>query len=65
MENRNVSISAPEGLATVVKSLVDDVIMPPIGALTSGVNFKDKAWEIPAMANIPPVTRPIRELRVP
>ena len=41
--------------AELVKSLVDDVIMPPIGALTSCVNFKDKAWEIPAVAGLPPV----------
>jgi large conductance mechanosensitive channel len=26
----------------VVKSLVDDVIMPPLGFLTGGVDFKDK-----------------------
>ena len=28
--------------------------MPPIGALTSGANFKDKAWQI-TMADLPPV----------
>lgn len=50
-----VGIIIGGAFGTVVKSLVDDVIMPPIGALTSGVNFKDKVWEIPAMANLPPV----------
>ena len=30
----------------VVKSLVDDIIMPPIGLLTSGVDFKTLAWTI-------------------
>jgi len=28
--------------STVVKSLVDDVIMPPIGLATGGVDFRDK-----------------------
>ena len=41
---------------TVVKSLVDDVIMPPIGMLASGVDFKQLAWEIrPAVGNSPAV----------
>jgi large conductance mechanosensitive channel len=41
---------------SVVKSLVDDVIMPPLGFLTGGVDFKDKHWVIkPAI--IDPVTR--------
>jgi len=30
----------------VVKSLVDDVIMPPIGLLTGNVNFKDLSFPI-------------------
>ena len=30
----------------MVKSLVDDVIMPPIGYVISGVDFKDKSWPI-------------------
>ena len=30
----------------VVKSLVNDVIMPPIGLLTGGVDFKDKLIEL-------------------
>ena len=28
----------------IVRSLVDDVIMPPIGLLTGGVDFSDKRW---------------------
>jgi large conductance mechanosensitive channel len=32
---------------TVVRSLVDDILMPPIGVLTSGVDFKKLAWELP------------------
>ena len=50
-----VGIIIGGAFGTVVKSLVDDIIMPPIGALTSGVNFKDKVWDIPAVANLPPV----------
>jgi large conductance mechanosensitive channel len=34
----------------VVKSLVDDVLMPPIGLLTGRVNFRDQAWTIAAKA---------------
>ena len=30
----------------VVKSLVEDVIMPPLGVLTGGVDFRDKLVEI-------------------
>src|SRR5437879_5082299 len=32
---------------SVVKSLVDDMIMPPIGMLTGGIDFKDKALPLP------------------
>jgi large conductance mechanosensitive channel len=35
-----VGIIIGGAFGTVVKSLVDDVIMPPIGLLTSGVDFK-------------------------
>jgi large conductance mechanosensitive channel len=41
-----VGIIIGAAFGTVVKSLVDDVIMPPIGAVTSGVDFKQKSWEI-------------------
>jgi large conductance mechanosensitive channel len=30
----------------IVSSLVKDVVMPPIGLLTSGVNFADKKWAL-------------------
>ena len=36
-----VGIIIGGAFTTVVKSLVDDVIMPPIGMVTSGVDFKD------------------------
>jgi large conductance mechanosensitive channel len=41
-----VGIIIGGAFGTVVKSLVDDVIMPPIGMLTSGIDFKRQAWEI-------------------
>jgi large conductance mechanosensitive channel len=36
-----VGILIGGAFTTIVRSLVDDVIMPPIGMLTSGVDFKD------------------------
>lgn len=49
-----VGIIIGGAFGTVVKSLVDDVVMPPIGYLTSGVNFKDLAWTIvPAEGTAP------------
>jgi len=41
-----VGIIIGGAFGTVVKSLVDDVVMPPIGYLTSGVNFKDLSFPI-------------------
>lgn len=37
-----VGIIIGGAFGTIVKSLVDDVIMPPIGLLTGGVDFSDK-----------------------
>jgi large conductance mechanosensitive channel len=52
-----VGIIIGGAFGTVVKSLVDDVIMPPIGYFTSGVNFKDLAWQImPAAGDAPALT---------
>jgi len=41
-----VGIIIGAAFGTVVKSLVDDVIMPPIGYMTSGVDFKEKSLQI-------------------
>src|ERR1051326_5698586 len=41
-----VGIIIGGAFGTVVKSLVDDVIMPPIGMLTSGIDFKNLAMTI-------------------
>ena len=46
-----VGIIIGAAFGTVVKSLVDDVIMPPIGVLTGNVDFKQLAIELK-----PPVT---------
>ena len=34
----------------IVSSIVDDIIMPPIGWLIGGVNFSDLKWTLPAPA---------------
>jgi large conductance mechanosensitive channel len=41
-----VGIIIGAAFSTVVNSLVNDIIMPPIGYVTSGVDFKQKSWEI-------------------
>lgn len=52
-----VGIIIGGAFGTVVKSLVDDVVMPPIGYMTSGVNFKELAWTIvPAEGQRPALT---------
>jgi large conductance mechanosensitive channel len=52
-----VGIIIGGAFGTVVKSLVDDVIMPPIGYVTSGVNFRDLAFQIrPAQGDVPALT---------
>jgi large conductance mechanosensitive channel len=43
-----VGIIIGGAFGTVVKSLVDDVIMPPIGMLTSGIDFKSLAYTLRA-----------------
>jgi large conductance mechanosensitive channel len=54
-----VGIIIGGAFTTVVKSLVDDVIMPPIGYITSDVDFKKLSYnlkdEVPARAGAPPV----------
>ena len=41
-----VGIIIGGAFGTVVKSLVDDVIMPPIGYATSGVDFKELSQQL-------------------
>ncbi len=52
-----VGIIIGGAFGTVVKSLVDDVIMPPIGMITSGIDFKNLAIVIrPAQGDLKAVT---------
>ncbi len=40
----------------IVSSFVSDVVMPPLGLLTSGADFKDLAWVLrPAQGAVPAV----------
>ena len=41
-----VGIIIGAAFGTVVKSLVDDIIMPPIGVVTSGVDFKSQSYQL-------------------
>ena len=43
-----VGIIIGGAFGTIAKSLVSDIIMPPIGLLTGDVNFNDLAWQIKA-----------------
>lgn len=41
----------------IVTSLVNDIVMPIVGALTGGVDFKDKVWVLTTpVEGLPPVT---------
>jgi large conductance mechanosensitive channel len=42
----------------MVQALVNDVIMPPLGWLTGGVDFKDKAFVFKPIALLPGQTAP-------
>src|SRR3954468_12514370 len=42
-----VGVIMGAAFGTVVKSLVDDVIMPPIGVLVGGVDFKNLGIPLP------------------
>jgi large conductance mechanosensitive channel len=48
MVDMAVGIIIGGAIGTVVKSLVSDVIMPPIGMLLGGIKFAD--WKIPLKA---------------
>jgi large conductance mechanosensitive channel len=49
-----VGVIIGAAFGAVVKSLVDDVIMPPIGLATGGVDFSDKYLLLKAGAAAPP-----------
>ena len=41
-----VGIIIGAAFTTVVKSLVDDILMPPIGRVTGGVDFTELYWDL-------------------
>ena len=50
-----VGFTVGAAFATVVKSLVNDLLMPPIGMLTGGMDFADHYWLLRAgSAQAPP-----------
>src|SRR4051794_25021330 len=51
-----VGIIIGGAFGTVVKSLVDDVIMPPIGLATGNLSFKDLKYPIGIGADQKPIT---------
>jgi large conductance mechanosensitive channel len=44
-----VGIIIGGAFTSVVKSLVDDIIMPPIGAISGGIDFREHSWAIPTI----------------
>ena len=44
MVDMAVGIIMGGAFGTIVKSLVNDVIMPPIGLMTGGIDFADLKW---------------------
>ena len=55
-----VGIIIGAAFTTIVTSLVDDVIMPPIGVILGGIDFSDKYIQLTNCA-----TRPTRRWRRP
>jgi large conductance mechanosensitive channel len=57
-----VGIIIGGAFGTMVKSLVDDVVMPPLGYVVSNVDFKDKSFELIGERTVEeggkPVTKP-------
>ena len=49
-----VGVVIGAAFGTVVTSLVNDVIMPPIGLLLGGADFADKAWVLKAATEVDP-----------
>lgn len=45
-----IAVIMGAAFGAVVKSLTDGIIMPVIGALTGGIDFKDKVWNLGTMA---------------
>src|SRR5687768_13553327 len=41
-----IAVIMGAAFGAVVKSMTDGIIMPVIGALTGGIDFKDKVWNL-------------------
>jgi large conductance mechanosensitive channel len=48
-----VGIIIGAAFSTIVRSLVDDIIMPPIGVVTGGADFSICSWPSTASITIP------------
>ncbi len=42
-----VGVVIGAAFSTIVTSMVDDILMPPIASITGGIDFSDKAIELP------------------
>ena len=49
-----IGFTVGAAFATIAKSLVEDVIMPPIGLVTGNVDFADQFWLLKAGTETPP-----------
>ncbi len=60
-----VGIIIGAAFGTVVKSLVDDIIMPPIGVVTSGVDFRSLNYQLkPAIMDEKDPTKVVKPAQV-
>lgn len=55
-----VGVIIGAAFGTIVSSLVDDVIMPPIGWLTGGIDFSNLAITLPPNPNAPADAEPVQ-----
>lgn len=58
-----VGFTVGAAFATVARSLVDDLLMPPIGLLTGNVAFADRFWLLQAGPTAPPPYATLDEAR--
>jgi large conductance mechanosensitive channel len=54
MVDMGVGIIIGGAFTSIVNSLVNDVLMPPLGLLTGNVDFADKAWVLKAATETDP-----------
>lgn len=58
-----VGFTVGAAFATIAKSLVDDILMPPIGLLIGNVDFSDRFWLLRGGAGSPPPYERLSEAR--